>query len=731
MLTELFLVKEQDSAPPESVRHKKGRMGDMPDEFHADDERSKGPMDFHSTFMEVSHHRDEGSWEIADQVGRRRPQGDDTVGRSLESKNVTDSKNGTDAKRTDDKNAISVPAGLKSTQMGGKNESANLAIMDSRAKEQISPDHAIVGHVHKSETLKAGSAAIPGLKRRPASAEKGNSKATLISSETSPAKKMSGSARHTVCEANLIGMRPVRRLDVHASTDTAQNKPHDLKMEMAGAKDKGSATPVPGSGSSRRIDGHASTDTAQNIPHDLKMGMAGVKDKGTATPVPGSGSSRRIDVHAKTETTKSKPHDLKIEVAAAKDKGSATPVPGSGSSRRINDHARTETTKSKPHDLKMEMAGAKDKGSATPVPEPGSSRRIDGQVSIEIGKSDVGSLRGAHDSHGVSLPDQGIEKAWLKTHFNEVLAHRGELSSHGAFSAQGKERPGMHSAESSKRGSASTEMTFKSSQTGLRYHTGAGERSETGKSRNGKEASRFDLARDGQEQKDTSKIKPGEKRVEATGEKAKEETGAAKFANRVSTLISEQGFDRTTPKSETGISDNPTLSAGNTSSSTKSPGNISRFAETEMVRQSFQENGVRQLVEKAALNLRNGQQEFRIELKPELLGQIKVQVSTENHQVTIRILTELPLAKEIIENNVHQLKADLQGHGLEIDKFEVSLSQGSDRSGVEHGSSGSRKMKRSFGQKGASKSVLSTPDMENEDWGRNQRSGNGAISLFA
>jgi flagellar hook-length control protein FliK len=113
------------------------------------------------------------------------------------------------------------------------------------------------------------------------------------------------------------------------------------------------------------------------------------------------------------------------------------------------------------------------------------------------------------------------------------------------------------------------------------------------------------------------------------------------------------------------------------------------------------------------------------------LGHVKVQVSTENHQVTIKILTELPVAKEMIENNLHQLKAELQGQGLEIDKFEVSLSQGSDKNGVERGFTGSKKMKRGFGHKGDSKTISSTPDVEREDLARNQLSGNGAINLFA
>jgi len=36
-------------------------------------------------------------------------------------------------------------------------------------------------------------------------------------------------------------------------------------------------------------------------------------------------------------------------------------------------------------------------------------------------------------------------------------------------------------------------------------------------------------------------------------------------------------------------------------------------------------------------------------------------------------VAELPMVKELLENNLPQLRAELQGQGLEIDKFEVSV----------------------------------------------------------
>jgi len=88
-----------------------------------------------------------------------------------------------------------------------------------------------------------------------------------------------------------------------------------------------------------------------------------------------------------------------------------------------------------------------------------------------------------------------------------------------------------------------------------------------------------------------------------------------------------------------------------------------------------------QIVEKAALNLKNGKSQVRIDLKPEFLGSVRMKIITENHLVTVRILTELPVVKEMIENNISQLKTDLQSHGLDIDKIDVSVANDSQQRG--------------------------------------------------
>jgi flagellar hook-length control protein FliK len=85
-----------------------------------------------------------------------------------------------------------------------------------------------------------------------------------------------------------------------------------------------------------------------------------------------------------------------------------------------------------------------------------------------------------------------------------------------------------------------------------------------------------------------------------------------------------------------------------------------------------------QIVRKAVIYTRNGQHEAKIDLKPDFLGHIRMQVTIENQQVTVKILTESGFVKDMVENNIHQLKAGLQQQGLNIDKLEVAVSSDSD-----------------------------------------------------
>ena len=104
-----------------------------------------------------------------------------------------------------------------------------------------------------------------------------------------------------------------------------------------------------------------------------------------------------------------------------------------------------------------------------------------------------------------------------------------------------------------------------------------------------------------------------------------------------------------------------------------------------------------QIVRKAVIYIRNGQHEAKIDLKPEFLGHVRMQVITENHQVTVKILTEFGFVKEMIENSIHQLKADLQQQGLNVDKLEVVVANDADEHKHSHEKSGQAKNRQQGG----------------------------------
>ncbi len=84
-----------------------------------------------------------------------------------------------------------------------------------------------------------------------------------------------------------------------------------------------------------------------------------------------------------------------------------------------------------------------------------------------------------------------------------------------------------------------------------------------------------------------------------------------------------------------------------------------------------------QIIRRAVIQVRDGQHEARIDLKPDFLGHVRMQVITANQQVTVKILTEFGFVKDMIENSIQQLKAELQQQGLEVDKVDVSVSRDS------------------------------------------------------
>lgn len=63
-----------------------------------------------------------------------------------------------------------------------------------------------------------------------------------------------------------------------------------------------------------------------------------------------------------------------------------------------------------------------------------------------------------------------------------------------------------------------------------------------------------------------------------------------------------------------------------------------------------------QVVQNATLALRNGEQEFRIQLKPDFLGAMEVRVSMDSGTVSVRMSVESAATRQLIDNNIGQLR---------------------------------------------------------------------------
>lgn len=80
-----------------------------------------------------------------------------------------------------------------------------------------------------------------------------------------------------------------------------------------------------------------------------------------------------------------------------------------------------------------------------------------------------------------------------------------------------------------------------------------------------------------------------------------------------------------------------------------------------------------QLADRIQVQLRNGENEIRIQLKPELLGQLEIRAESGISGIVARIAAESGIVREYLENNLSVLHQSLQDQGLKIDRVEVVL----------------------------------------------------------
>jgi len=91
---------------------------------------------------------------------------------------------------------------------------------------------------------------------------------------------------------------------------------------------------------------------------------------------------------------------------------------------------------------------------------------------------------------------------------------------------------------------------------------------------------------------------------------------------------------------------------------------------TTVYRQTFE-----QMIQQIKILSDAAVKQVEIQLRPEHLGKVKIDLLMENGSVVARFVSENEQAKQLLESNISQLKSALEEQGLKIAGFEVSVNQ--------------------------------------------------------
>ncbi|MFZ7125680.1 MAG: flagellar hook-length control protein FliK [Desulfobacterales bacterium] len=100
--------------------------------------------------------------------------------------------------------------------------------------------------------------------------------------------------------------------------------------------------------------------------------------------------------------------------------------------------------------------------------------------------------------------------------------------------------------------------------------------------------------------------------------------------------------------------------------------------------QGIEPQSLDEMVEKAAWSARNGRSEVQIALKPDHLGHVRMMISAHEQQVSIRILTDVPVARDLLETHLHQLRQDIENQGMRVEQMDVLVAGEEHHAGSQH-----------------------------------------------
>ncbi|MDQ8733357.1 flagellar hook-length control protein FliK [Paenibacillus sp. LHD-38] len=114
------------------------------------------------------------------------------------------------------------------------------------------------------------------------------------------------------------------------------------------------------------------------------------------------------------------------------------------------------------------------------------------------------------------------------------------------------------------------------------------------------------------------------------------------------------------------------------------------------------------IIQKFDLTTVNGVSEAKIMLFPEHLGQVDVRITMQNGLLTAIFQTDNVMAKDMLDNQMAQLRSALQAQGLMVDKLEVSQGQSTSQLSQQHQGQGSSQ------QQGSNRQVFNIEESSND-----------------
>ncbi|KOY13461.1 flagellar hook-length control protein FliK [Paenibacillus xylanivorans] len=188
--------------------------------------------------------------------------------------------------------------------------------------------------------------------------------------------------------------------------------------------------------------------------------------------------------------------------------------------------------------------------------------------------------------------------------------------------------------------------------------------------------------------------------------------------------------DSTPTANEAGEVDHSSIITAGELSLRSSGTSAGKPAEPVMQASQFAKEMTEFVVNKLDIVQQKGFSEATISLRPEHLGKLDVQITLQNGQLVARFMTEHTMAKDMLEQQMMQLRSSLQAQGIQVERLEVtqnsSLGSQMYQDGGRQPGSNSQQQRRSREREEQSDDAVTTATLQEElrNWRSEHEEGN-------